>query len=405
MKLFINGIAATAGGGLTYLRNVVPELSRREDCECVLAVSAPLRDEFRGMNRVNIVDASIPQSTVRRVWWEQSAMAQLIRQSAADVLLSAGNFAIRASPVPQILLSRNSLYTSSDFYCDLCERGEYRLWLGTKFRGELARRSILWADCTVAPSQAFANELEKWTGKSVLSLPHGFDRSTFTAGSRELEESTQEKIDLTGNSFRLLFVSHYNYYRNFETLFRALALLNTRKLPRDMKLMLTCSLRGEDTPGGYRPESAARLIRELNIAGQIIELGAIPYDALHLVYESANAYVSAAYAESFAHPLNEAMSSGLPVIASDIPVHREICGDAALYFPRFSPERLADAIEKLATHEQLANEQGRLGVLQSQRFSWSDHVDELLKVSDKLLSARSKIKSAERPRSKAAAAN
>jgi len=99
------------------------------------------------------------------------------------------------------------------------------------------------------------------------------------------------------------------------------------------------------------------------------------------------------------------MSSGLPVIASDIPVHREICGDAALYFPRFSPERLADAIEKLATHEQLANEQGRLGVLQSQRFSWSDHVNELLKISDKLLSARSKIKQAERPRSKAAAAN
>jgi len=93
------------------------------------------------------------------------------------------------------------------------------------------------------------------------------------------------------------------------------------------------------------------------------------------------------------------------VIASDIPVHREICGDAALYFPRFSPERLADAIEKLATHEQLAAEQGRMGALRSQSFSWSDHVDEVLRISHKLSSARSKIKSVERARSKAAAAN
>jgi hypothetical protein len=53
--------------------------------------------------------------------------------------------------------------------------------------------------------------------------------------------------------------------------------------------------------------------------------------------------VTPAYAESFAHPLIESMSSGLPVVASDLPVHREICGDAAIYFPRFSPDALAES--------------------------------------------------------------
>ena len=65
---------------------------------------------------------------------------------------------------------------------------------------------------------------------------------------------------------------------------------------------------------------------------------------LHQVYRACNIYVTPAYAESFAHPLVEAMASGLPVVAADTEVHREICQDAAIYFPRFSPEDMADRI-------------------------------------------------------------
>ena len=56
-------------------------------------------------------------------------LPRLIRQSRAEVLISAGNFALRKSPVPQILLSRNALYTSADFFRDLRARRDYRLWL------------------------------------------------------------------------------------------------------------------------------------------------------------------------------------------------------------------------------------------------------------------------------------
>ena len=42
------------------------------------------------------------------------------------MLFSVGNFALRKSPVPQVLLSRNSLYTSIDFLRDVRRRGEYR---------------------------------------------------------------------------------------------------------------------------------------------------------------------------------------------------------------------------------------------------------------------------------------
>ena len=43
----------------------------------------------------------------------------------------------------------------------------------------------------------------------------------------------------------------------------------------------------------------------------------------------------------------EAMRAGVPLIVSDIPVHREICGDAALYFQLSDPKDLAARIEEL----------------------------------------------------------
>ena len=105
------------------------------------------------------------RGTLSRFWWEQREIPKLIRAEGADVLLSTGNFAIRNSPVPQILLSRNSLYTSNEFSRDLRRRGEYRMWADTRLKGFLARQSILRAQLTVAPSEAFARELAR--GKSM----------------------------------------------------------------------------------------------------------------------------------------------------------------------------------------------------------------------------------------------
>ena len=154
-------------------------------------------------------------------------MPAVILKSGADVLLSAGNFALRKSPVPQILLSRNSLYTSKDFFRDLRQRREYGFWLETRIKGDLARRSIAWAERTVAPSEAFAQELRQWTGRSVAAIHHGFDHEAFFRDVRPLPDEVRHKLDLDRDqeAVRLLYVSHYNYYRNFETLLRALPLL------------------------------------------------------------------------------------------------------------------------------------------------------------------------------------
>jgi glycosyltransferase involved in cell wall biosynthesis len=379
MRIFLNGLGASAGAGLTYLYNVVPLLSAHSDVHTTLAIQPELRSRFRAFKNIAVLDTEVPHGAVRRFWFEQTRLPKLVEKSGADLLLSAGNFALRNSPVPQILLSGNSLYTSADFYRDLLSRGEYGMWLDTRLRGFVARKSVHWANCTVAPSAAFASELHRWTGREVRAIYHGFTPGTFFADRSPLPVELQRKLATGPDCERLLFVSHYNYYRNFETLFRGVAALRSRLQGRKVKLFLTCTLEDHKTPGAYKTGHAARLIRDLGVRDEVVELGAVPYELLHQVYRACDIYVTAAYAETFAHPLVEAMSCGLPIVASDLAVHREICGEAGTYFSRFSADALASALLRQMDCHRPATRSPE------SRFSWERHVEQVLAIAAELL--------------------
>jgi glycosyltransferase involved in cell wall biosynthesis len=385
MHLLINALAASAGGGVTYIRNLIPQLSKRGDVDVTVLLNTRLRNELQVLKNVSYLGDEEFSGGLRRFWREQILLPALIRRSSADVLLSVGNFALRNSPIPQILLSRNALYTSADFNRDLLSRRHYTIWLDTKLKSVLARHSVMWADYTVAPSHAFAAELKAWTGREVIPIHHGFDREFFCADATPLPHEVESELNAPPDALRLLFVSHYNYYRNFETLLRAVPLIHQKLAPRPLKLVLTCKLRSKDNPGSYRAETAASLIETLGIRDCVVELGSIPYRTLHRVYRSCDVYVTPAYTETFAHPLVEAMACGLPVVASDLPVHREICGEGALYFDRFSEQALAERIVQIAQSQSLYKRLGQHGLKRSSEFSWERHATSLIELAKALL--------------------
>ena len=79
------------------------------------------------------------------------------------------------------------------------------------------------------------------------------------------------------------------------------------------------------------------------------------------------------------------MSSGLPIVASDLPVHREICGDAGVYFPRFSHEALAQRVLQIQGAPELAEKLSRAGRRRACDFSWSEHVERLVTMAQELI--------------------
>ena len=65
---------------------------------------------------------------------------------------------------------------------------------------------------------------------------------------------------------------------------------------------------------------------------------------LEQVYDSADALLAASEGEGFGLPLIEAAQHGLPIIARDIPVFREVAGENAYYFSGKDPQTLTEAL-------------------------------------------------------------
>jgi glycosyltransferase involved in cell wall biosynthesis len=76
-------------------------------------------------------------------------------------------------------------------------------------------------------------------------------------------------------------------------------------------------------------------------------LGRIEDDVLPALYSGAAGFVYPSVYEGFGLPPLEAMACGCPAAVSDIPTHREVCRNAAMYFDPFIPENLSSTLERL----------------------------------------------------------
>ena len=100
---------------------------------------------------------------------------------------------------------------------------------------------------------------------------------------------------------------------------------------------------------GWMTDSLAAKLRDHPEAGRRLVWSVGASDAeLELAYRSAHAVIAASEAEGFGLPIVEALSRGTPVIASDIPVFREVAGAFADYFPLGDADALAEIVRRTA---------------------------------------------------------
>ena len=108
-------------------------------------------------------------------------------------------------------------------------------------------------------------------------------------------------------------------------------------------------------------------------------LGRVNDDELIRLYNQATCFIFPSLYEGFGLPPVEAMSCGCPVLASDIPVLKEICGDAALYF---NPHDITD-MRQVITRFLGMGEKGReklqtAGSQNVRRFSWEKSAEAVI---------------------------
>ncbi len=100
-------------------------------------------------------------------------------------------------------------------------------------------------------------------------------------------------------------------------------------------------------------------------------------DEMHFCYAHSAGLLLPSIGEGFGLPLIEAAQFGSPILASDIPVFREIAGNHAMYFPLGTPQQLASSLEAWLSAGQRGAAQASSGM---PRSTWEQSADRLLDI-------------------------
>lgn len=105
--------------------------------------------------------------------------------------------------------------------------------------------------------------------------------------------------------------------------------------------------------------------------GRLVRADHLTDDQLAELYSAAEAAVFPSLAEGFGLPPLEAAACGCPILASDIPAHRQVLGpDGAIYFSPTEPDDLVRAWRELTVDSDRAAELGRAGLERAGHFTW-----------------------------------
>lgn len=166
-----------------------------------------------------------------------------------------------------------------------------------------------------------------------------------------------------GTGRDLVYMGSFMPYKNVATLARAL-----HDLPGHRLHLLS----------RIAPRERARL-EELAPAGSLVVHDGVSDAEYADLLRGAFALVHASLDEGFGIPLVEAMSVGTPVVVSDIPIFREIGGDAGVYADPRDPGAFAAAVRSLGDPVEW-EARSRAALEQARRFDWDRSAEVLYEV-------------------------
>lgn len=312
-----------------YARGITRALLRsRHDIEVVVPRNGKIRPEY----------ADIPVTRIGALTghaWEQVSLPLYARKQDA-VLLNLG------STGPALL--RKQIVTNHDI-----TYVRYPESFARSFR--LLYRALTPVLLRSAMHVITVSEFSK----QEISEFFGVDPDKFVVVPNAADDVFQRGQEESHRDGHVLAVSSPSAHKNFARLLDAYSALDGAKPP----LVIV----GGTAPALVRPELAED--EGVRFAGRVSD------DELVRLYRGATAFVFPSLYEGFGIPPLEAQACGVPVVAADIPVTREVLGDSALYADPTSVNSIAEAIHSLlVAPDDLRSRIIELGASNAQRFSW-----------------------------------
>ena len=244
---------------------------------------------------------------------------------------------------------------------------DYLDW-STKFALKKAKKIITVSNFT---KKEILNIYPKTKAEKIKVIHNGYNDNLYKVNNDQAQiKAVLEKYDLEQPYF--LYVGRIEKKKNTPALIEALAILRYSQPEIKEKLVLI-----GDASFGF--DEVKYVIEEFNLNNDVYMPGWVDEADMPYIFNGASAFIFPSKHEGFGIPLLQAMACGLPVAASDIPVFREVAGEAILYFNHHDSRAIAEAMAKLALNQELKNDLRERGLAWVKNFSWEKCARETLK--------------------------
>lgn len=247
------------------------------------------------------------------------------------------------------------------------------------FLKKLIPKSLKRADKIVAISIFTKNEILKHyqVPEEKIVVVHNAVGDNFLEAKKDanLQEAVRKKYNLPDKF--ILYVGTLQPRKNIPMLLEAYANVRPRISGVDLVLV------GNKKAHNFDPEIDSTLAN-YNLEKNVFFPGYIESSDLLVFYQIAELFVFPSLYEGFGIPILESMSQETPVLISEIPVHREIAGEAALYFNLKSVDDFSDKLYNSMVDENLRRRIKDLGLNRVSFFSWEKSARKMLSVYKEL---------------------
>lgn len=212
----------------------------------------------------------------------------------------------------------------------------------------------------ISPNYFYENSLPDRVPEIIRSRFHADLEGSFSPKLKLKPDFTDAKVqekffhkNLNKDSLKyLLVVATIEPRKNHIGLIAAWEQIKS-EIDKDLRLVIVGSL-------GWDYREVLKVASPWINSGEIFMVEAVPARDLRVLYRHATATVCPSLAEGFDFSGVESMRCGGVVVASDIPVHREIYDDAAEYFDPYSTSSLVEALHKVIYAPEAAGVQEEL---------------------------------------------
>jgi glycosyltransferase involved in cell wall biosynthesis len=260
-----------------------------------------------------------------------------------------------------------------------------QIHFATSHKAQLFKRPFAWflkvmctkADALMTVSQVSRDRIVAHMNiksEDIYIVSNAVDDIFLEVPDRSQIESYRSSMRLPTKN--LIYVGMLKPHKNLHTLLKAFHIYIQKYGAHDINLIII----GKSDPS--QEHHIHKLARELHIRDLVRFTGYLPDEELRLMYYLADLLIHPSLSEGFGLTPLEAMACGTPVIASRIPPHREVCGDAALLVEPLDVYAMAEAIAAVLQNEDCAAELRRRGLANTKRYTWYHAGQQALQVYD-----------------------